>query len=118
MSEIACPPEHRPTERRVENIILTIHCHGPRIPGPGGHEGIRRLPEQFRLDAATVVLHLQDDAPPLVQIARDGRGDQVARLEALEAGVNDIIAKPFDIEELRLRVEAAIRLSTIRMEAY
>jgi DNA-binding response OmpR family regulator len=39
-----------------------------------------------------------------------------SRLEALEAGVNDILTKPFDIEELRLRVEAAIRLSTMRME--
>jgi DNA-binding response OmpR family regulator len=44
--------------------------------------------------------------------------ERQARLEALEAGVNDIITKPFDIEELRLRVEAAIRLSTLRMEAY
>ena len=35
-----------------------------------------------------------------------------ARLEALEVGVSDIITKPFDIEELRLRVEAAVRLST------
>jgi DNA-binding response OmpR family regulator len=41
--------------------------------------------------------------------------DRRARLEALEAGVNDIITKPFDIEELCLRVEAAIRLSTVQM---
>jgi DNA-binding response OmpR family regulator len=31
----------------------------------------------------------------------------------LEAGVADIVSKPFDIEELRLRVEAAIRLATM-----
>ena len=43
--------------------------------------------------------------------------ERQARLEALEAGVNDIITKPFDIEELRLRVEAAIRLSTLRLES-
>lgn len=43
--------------------------------------------------------------------------DRQARLEALEVGVNDIVTKPFDIEELRLRIEAAIRLSTLRMEA-
>jgi putative two-component system response regulator len=40
-----------------------------------------------------------------------------SRLAALEAGANDIVAKPFDIEELKLRVEAAIRLSTLRAEA-
>jgi DNA-binding response OmpR family regulator len=38
-----------------------------------------------------------------------------ARLEALEAGADDIVTKPIDIEELRLRVEAAIRLSTMRV---
>ena len=38
------------------------------------------------------------------------------RLEALEAGVNDIVPKPFDIEELFLRIDAAIRLSTMQFE--
>ncbi len=41
--------------------------------------------------------------------------ERQARLTALEAGVSDIIIKPFDIEELCLRVEAAIRLSTLQM---
>ena len=41
--------------------------------------------------------------------------ERQARLEALEAGVNDIVAKPFDIEELTLRLEAAIRLSTLQV---
>lgn len=40
--------------------------------------------------------------------------ERQARLAALEVGVDDIITKPFDIEELLLRVEAAIRLSTTR----
>ena len=39
-----------------------------------------------------------------------------ARLAALEVGVNDILTKPFDIEELHLRIEAAIRLSTMWLE--
>jgi DNA-binding response OmpR family regulator len=43
--------------------------------------------------------------------------ERQARLEALEVGVGDIVTKPFDIEELRLRIEAAIRLSTTRMAA-
>jgi DNA-binding response OmpR family regulator len=43
--------------------------------------------------------------------------ERTARLAALEAGVDDIVTKPIDIEELRLRVEAAIRLSTIRVQA-
>ena len=40
--------------------------------------------------------------------------DRQAKLMALEAGVDDIVIKPLDIEELRLRVEAAIRLATMR----
>jgi DNA-binding response OmpR family regulator len=39
--------------------------------------------------------------------------ERQARLRALEVGVGDIVTKPFDIEELLLRVEAAIRLSTM-----
>jgi DNA-binding response OmpR family regulator len=42
--------------------------------------------------------------------------ERKARLAALEVGVSEIIIRPFDLEELRLRVEAAIRLSTIRVE--
>ncbi len=39
-----------------------------------------------------------------------------ARLEALEVGADDIVTKPIDIEELRLRVAAAIRLSSLRIQ--
>ena len=39
------------------------------------------------------------------------------RLAALEVGADDIATKPIDIEELRLRVEAIIRLSTSRVQA-
>ena len=39
------------------------------------------------------------------------------RLQALEVGADDIVAKPIDIEELQLRVEAAIRLATMRIVA-
>ena len=43
--------------------------------------------------------------------------DRRARLAALEAGADEAVVKPFDIEELRLRVEAAIRLSTEHVKA-
>lgn len=39
-----------------------------------------------------------------------------AKMEALEVGVDDVIPKPVDIEELQLRVEAAIRFSTLRLK--
>ena len=40
-----------------------------------------------------------------------------ARLEALEVGADDIVTKPIDVEELRLRVKAAIRFSSMRVQA-
>ena len=39
-----------------------------------------------------------------------------AKMEALEVGVDDVVSKPEDLEELQLRVEAAIRFSTLRMQ--
>ena len=41
--------------------------------------------------------------------------EREARLAALEAGASDVIVKPYDLEELYLRVEAAIRLATTRL---
>ncbi len=52
---------------------------------------------------------------PLVMLLH--KNDRQSRLEALEAGVSDIVTKPFDIEELRLRIEAAFRLATMRVAA-
>ncbi len=69
-------------------------------------------------DPYQICRELQDDTLtghiPLVMLLH--LNERRARLEALEAGVNDIIPKPFDIEELYLRVEAAIRLSTMQQE--
>jgi DNA-binding response OmpR family regulator len=39
--------------------------------------------------------------------------DRRTKLQVLEIGVADLIIKPYDIEELLLRVEAAIHLATI-----
>lgn len=52
---------------------------------------------------------------PLVMLLH--LNERQARLRALEVGVGDIVTKPFDIEELLLRVEAAVRLSTMRIGA-
>lgn len=41
--------------------------------------------------------------------------ERQARLAALEAGASDVIAKPFDLEELHLRIKAVIRLATMRV---
>ncbi len=47
--------------------------------------------------------------PIMFLTQRDARADKVA---GLELGADDYITKPFDIEELRLRVEGSIRRAT------
>ncbi|MFQ5613486.1 MAG: PleD family two-component system response regulator [Anaerolineae bacterium] len=42
--------------------------------------------------------------------------DRRLKLNILELGVDDIITKPFDIEELKLRIEAAIRLASLQVQ--
>ncbi len=41
--------------------------------------------------------------------------DRQTKLEALEVGADDIVTHPIDLEELKLRIEAVIRLSTLRV---
>jgi phosphoserine phosphatase RsbU/P len=45
--------------------------------------------------------------------ARDSRADIVA---GLEAGADDYLVKPFDVEELRARVRAGVRILTLQNE--
>ena len=63
------------------------------LPGIDGHETLRRL-RQF------------SDAPVIVLTARDRPSDKVA---ALDAGADDYVTKPFDLDELLARIRAALR---------
>jgi PleD family two-component response regulator len=47
--------------------------------------------------------------PTIFLTQRDGRADKVA---GLELGADDYITKPFDVEELRLRVQGSLRRSS------
>jgi two-component system, OmpR family, KDP operon response regulator KdpE len=66
-----------------------------------------RLPD---LDGIEVVKRLRtwSDVPVLLL---SGNGTERARVEALDAGADDFIDKPFSMEELRARVAAALRRS-------
>ncbi len=69
-------------------------------------------------DAYRVCQNLMEDTLtghiPVVMLLRVN--ERQARLAALEAGASDVIAKPFDLEELLLRVDAAVRLATMQAE--
>ena len=72
-------------------IILDIH-----LPDINGYEVARRLRASRRTQ----------DIPIIFLTERRGRSD---RLQGLELGADDYITKPFDVQELRLRVRNALR---------
>lgn len=81
-------------KRLPELVILDI-----RLPDIDGYEVARRLREERRTKEVPIIF-LTD---------RRGRAD---RLLGLELGADDYVTKPFDIQELRLRVRNALRRSS------
>ena len=72
-------------------IVLDI-----MLPEMDGYEVCRRLRSNLRTSHVPIIFLTQ----------RDERSDKIA---GLELGADDYITKPFDIEELRLRVQSSIR---------
>src|SRR5690606_40443542 len=77
-------------EQPVSLIMLDI-----RLPDIDGYEICRQL-RSNRMTQDTPIIFLTE------------KRDRVDRLQGLELGVVDYITKPFDIQELRLRVRNAI----------
>ena len=75
-------------EHTVDLLILDI-----MMPGPDGLEVLGRVRRDM-------------DVPVLMLSARGREGDKV---EALDAGADDYLTKPFGVEELLARVRAALR---------
>ena len=53
------------------------------------------------------------DATPVIIVTASGRGDQ--KIEGLDAGADDYLVKPFDLDELLARIRAQIRRSEGRV---
>jgi two-component system KDP operon response regulator KdpE len=60
------------------------------------------------IDGAEVIRRLRvwSKVPVIVLSVRDGQGDKI---EALDAGADDFVTKPFDLEELLARARATLR---------
>ncbi len=112
-----------------ETLELYFKEHGHQVESEAQGGEILKRARTWQPHAILISTELEDANPH--QICRDLLDDTLtghipvvmllhvnerkARLKALEVGVGDIVAKPFDLEELLLRVEAAIRLSTTRI---
>jgi two-component system OmpR family response regulator/two-component system response regulator QseB len=64
------------------------------------------LPGKQGMDVLRAVRARGDDLPVLIITARDGTP---ARVEGLDAGADDYLVKPFDLDELLARIRALLR---------
>jgi PleD family two-component response regulator len=80
--------------RKLPNVVVL----DIQLPDIDGYEVCRSLRNNTRTSYVPIIFLTQ----------KDDRSDKIA---GLELGADDYITKPFDIEELKLRVEGAIRRS-------
>ena len=66
------------------------------------------------LDVLRTLRTRHDPTPVIVLTARDGPGDKVA---GLDAGADDYLVKPFDLDELGARIRAVLRRHAGRAES-
>ena len=71
------------------------------------------LPQRDGLDVLKALRQRKDSTPVLVVTARDAVAD---RIKGLDAGADDYVLKPYDIDELLARIRALTRRSTGRAE--
>lgn len=71
------------------------------------------LPKRDGLAVLRALRQRRDAVPVLVATARDGVADRIA---GLDAGADDYVVKPYDIDELLARIRALLRRSAGRGE--
>jgi two-component system OmpR family response regulator/two-component system response regulator QseB len=71
------------------------------------------LPRLDGLDLLQQLRAEQHDVPVLILTARDGTAERIA---GLDAGADDYLIKPFDVQELKARVRALLRRSQGRAQ--
>ncbi|MFN0110265.1 MAG: sigma-54-dependent transcriptional regulator [Blastocatellia bacterium] len=81
---------------RPDLMLLDIN-----LPGVSGLDYLREL-------------NACDDAPPVVMIT--AHGNERTAVEAIKSGAYDYLAKPFEVDELRLVVKNALEAAGLRQE--
>jgi two-component system OmpR family response regulator/two-component system response regulator QseB len=73
---------------------------------PSGAAGTAGARVGDGLDVLRALRERNDPTPAIVLTARDGLGDRVA---GLDAGADDYLVKPFELDELNARIRAVLR---------
>jgi len=71
------------------------------------------LPRKSGIDVLVALRRRNDHTPVLVLTARDAIAD---RVKGLDAGGDDYLIKPFDLDELEARIRALIRRQSVRAD--
>jgi two-component system, OmpR family, response regulator MprA len=112
-------------ERRLRDVLrrsLALEGYDVRLASDG-YEGLAEIaggaPDAVvldiglpKLDGLEVCRQLRGDGnrvPVLMLTARDAVSD---RIEGLDAGADDYLVKPFDVDELKARIRALVRRAT------
>jgi two-component system KDP operon response regulator KdpE len=110
--------EDEPPIRRLLRSILTAHEHRTLEAATGG-EALSAL-RHHRPDLVLLDLGLPDidgqaligrirALSPVPIVVLSSRGDETAKVAALDAGADDYVTKPFGADELMARLRAALR---------
>jgi len=110
--------EDEPPIRRLLRTTLTAHDHRV-VEASTGAEALSAM-RHHRPDLVLLDLGLPDvdglsligrirDIAPVPIVVLSSRGDEAAKVIALDAGADDYVTKPFGAEELMARLRAALR---------
>jgi two-component system KDP operon response regulator KdpE len=117
--------DDEPQITRVLKTTLSGHGYGTRIAGDG-EEALSLMKEWSpdliitdlrmpNLDGLGLCRHVRGKSRvPIIVLSV--KGDERAKVEALDAGADDYVTKPFNMNELLARVRAALRRAASRDE--
>src|SRR5512141_1887417 len=86
--------------RAAQTVLPDLVILDIRLPDIDGYEVARRLRADRRTNNIPIIFLTE-------------RRDRADRLQGLELGADDFITKPFDVQELRLRVRNTIRRASM-----
>lgn len=86
--------------RVTQEVLPDLVVLDIRLPDIDGYEVCRRLRDQRRTEQVPIIFLTE-------------RRERIDRLAGLEMGAVDYVTKPFDIQELRLRVRNALRRASL-----